>query len=62
MNSLESTYLFLFIFGTLDVLRTVFRFISSLSQNQPQKLVMSNRELIFLAASLSYCITYLIKN
>jgi hypothetical protein len=62
MNSLESTYLFLFIFGTLDVLRTVFRFISSLSQNQPQKLVMSNRELIFLAVSLSYCITYLIKN
>lgn len=62
MNNLESTYLFLFIFATLSVLRTVFRFISSLLQNPPQKLVMSDRELILLGASISYCLTYLITN
>lgn len=61
MNNLDTVYLFVFIFSVLTVLRTVFRFIVSLLQVSPQKLVLSNRELIFLAISISYCLTYIIK-
>jgi hypothetical protein len=61
MNDFNTIYLFVFIFSVLTVLRTVFRFIVSLLQESPQKLVLSSRELIFLAISISYCLTYIIK-
>jgi hypothetical protein len=61
MNDFSTIYLFVFIFSMLTVLRTVFRFIVSLLQEVPQKLVLNSRELLFLAISISYCITYLIK-
>jgi hypothetical protein len=61
MSNLDTLYLFVFIFSMLTVLRTVFRFIVSLLQEVPQKMVLSNRELIFLAISISYCLTYIIK-
>jgi hypothetical protein len=61
MNDFNTIYLFVFIFSMLTVLRTVFRFIVSLLQESPQKLVLSSRELIFLAISISYCLTYIIK-
>jgi hypothetical protein len=61
MNDFDTIYLFVFIFSMLTVLRTVFRFIVSLQQESPQKLVLSSRELIFLAISISYCLTYIIK-
>jgi len=61
MNDFNTIYLFVFIFSMLTVLRTVFRFIVSLQQESPQKLVLSSRELIFLAISISYCLTYIIK-
>lgn len=61
MSDFNTIYLFVFIFSMLTVLRTVFRFIVSLLQESPQKLVLSSRELIFLAISISYCLTYIIK-
>ena len=61
MSNLDTLYLFVFIFSVLTVLRTVFRFIVSLLQEVPQKLVLNGRELIFLAISISYCLTYIIK-
>jgi hypothetical protein len=61
MSHIDTLYLFVFIFSMLTVLRTVFRFIVTLLQESPQKLVLSNRELIFLAISISYCLTYIIK-
>ena len=61
MNDFSTIYLFVFIFSMLTVLRTVFRFIVSLLQESPQKLVLTNRELIFLSISISYCLTYIIK-
>jgi hypothetical protein len=61
MSNLDTLYLFVFIFSVLTVLRTVFRFIVSLLQEVPQKLVLNSRELLFLAISISYCLTYLIK-
>jgi len=61
MNNLDSIFLFIFIFSVLTVLRTVFRFISTLSQKLPTKLVLSGRELIFLGLAVTYCLTYLIQ-
>jgi hypothetical protein len=62
MNNLDSIFLFIFIFSVLTVVRTVFRFISTLSQTLPTKLVLSGRELIFLGLAVTYCLTYLIQH
>jgi hypothetical protein len=62
MYKLESIFLFSFIFSVLTVLRTVIRFIGTLLQSQPERIVLSNRVLIYLALSVSYIITYLIKS
>lgn len=61
MYNFESITLFVFIFSVLTVLRTVFRFIGTLLQSQPERFVLSDRVLIFLGLSISYIITYLIK-
>jgi len=61
MSNLDTLYLFVFIFSVLTVLRTVFRFIVSLLQEVPQKLVLNSRELLILSISISYCLTYIIK-
>ena len=61
MNNIDSAYLLLFIFSILSVLRAVLKFISSLLQDPPQRLVLSSWELIFIGLSISYCLTYLIK-
>jgi hypothetical protein len=61
MNNLDSVYLFLFIFSLLNVFRVIISFISALFQNPPQRFVLSDKALIFLGLSISYCLTYLIK-
>jgi hypothetical protein len=61
MNNITTIFLFLFIFSVLTVLRTVIKFLRALSQNPPQPLVLSDRELILLGIAVSYCLTYLIK-
>jgi hypothetical protein len=53
-------FLFVFIFSVLSVIRIIFKFIGSLLQNPPQKLVLSSRELFFFGLTISYTITYLI--
>jgi hypothetical protein len=62
MSKFESIFLFVFIFSVLTVLRTVIRFMGTLLQSQPERFVLSNRVLIYLALSVSYIITYLIKS
>jgi hypothetical protein len=62
MNNLDSIFLFIFIFSVLTVVRTVFRFVSALSQSPPTKLVLSGRELISLGLAVTYTLTYLIQN
>jgi uncharacterized protein YacL len=62
MNNLDSIFLFILIFSVLTVFRTVFRFIGSLLQKLPVKLVLSNGELITLGLAVTYCLTYLIQN
>jgi len=61
MFSVDSLFLFLFIFSVLTVSRTVFRFISALLQNPPTRLVLEGRELICFGIAISYLLTYLIK-
>jgi len=62
MNSIETIYLFVFVFSVLTVLRTVFGFISTLLQSNPERVILSNRVLIYLGLSMSYIITYIIKS
>lgn len=61
MYNLETLFLFLNIFAILTVLRVIYRFISALLSNPPTRLIMNNRELIFLGISLAYTITYFIR-
>ena len=61
MFNIDSLFLFLNVFSILLVLRVFYRFISALLSNPPTRLIMNNRELIFLGISLAYTITYFIK-
>jgi uncharacterized protein YebE (UPF0316 family) len=61
MYSLETIFLFIFIFTILFVTRITFRFINALMKNPPEQFVLSGRELVFFGLSLSYILTYLIK-
>ena len=61
MFNIESIYFFVFVFTILVVLRTAKKFVSSLLQNPPKQLVMSNGELILNGLALSYILTYIIK-
>ena len=62
MSDTNTIYLFVFIFSLLTVLRTVSRIISSLFSNPPKPMVWDKWELMFLGLSISYCLTYIIKN
>lgn len=62
MNELSTLYLFLLIFSVLTVFKTVIRIVSSLFDKTPKLIVWSKWELIFFGLTLSYCLTYIIKN
>jgi hypothetical protein len=61
MYSLETIFLFIFIFTILFVTRITFKFITTLMKNPPEQFVLLRRELVFFGLSLSYILTYLIK-
>jgi hypothetical protein len=61
MYTLDTIFLFVFIFSVLNIIRTFFGFISALVKNPPEHFILYGRELIFFGLSLSYIITYLIK-
>jgi hypothetical protein len=62
MTDINTFYLFVFIFSTLTVIKTVGRIISSLCANPPKPIVWGKWELIFLGLAISYCLTFIIKN
>jgi hypothetical protein len=62
MTDINTFYLFVFIFSTLTVVKTVGRIISSLFANPPKPIVWDKWELIFLGLAISYCLTFIIKN
>lgn len=60
INNVQSLFTFFFVFSILVIIRIGFKVIGALLQNEPQPLVLSNRELIILGTSISYFITYII--
>jgi hypothetical protein len=60
MNNINTLYLFLFIFFTLNILRNVLKFVGALLSNPPQTMVLGNKDLLLLGISISYFLTYLI--
>jgi hypothetical protein len=62
MDSIDTFFLFVFIFSVLTVLRTVTRLVSSLFSNPPKRFLWNRGELIYLGLAISYCLTYIIKN
>lgn len=62
MTDNDTIFLFVFIFSTLTVVKTVARIISSLFSNPPKQMVWGKWELIFLGLAISYCLTFIIKN
>ena len=62
MNSIDTIFLFVFIFSVLTVFKAVFRIFSSLSSNPVKKIEWGRGELIYLGLAISYCLTYFIKN
>jgi hypothetical protein len=61
MTNIETIYLFIFVFSILLNLRTTFKFIISLLQTTPERMVLSGGEILLNGLSLSYIITYLIQ-
>lgn len=59
-NNFDFLFTFLFIFSTLNVLRNTLKFIVTLLQSDPQRLILGNGELILLGVSISYALTYII--
>lgn len=62
MNSINTFFLFVFIFSVLTVFKTVTRLVSSLFSNPPKRFQWNRGELIYLGLAISYCLTYIIKN
>lgn len=62
MYNIDTILLFIFVFSVLTVIRAVVMFIRALLQENPQRFLVSNGELILLGITISYIITYTIKN
>jgi hypothetical protein len=61
MTNISTIYLFVFVFSASLLTRTTFKFIISLLQENPERMVMSSREILINGLSISYLITYLIQ-
>jgi hypothetical protein len=61
MTDINTIYLFVFIFSTLTVVKTVGKIISSLFSDQPKPIVWGKWELILIGLAITYCLTYIIK-
>ena len=59
MHNIDTIYFFIFVFTILVSLKNATKFIGALLSREPKPLVYSNRELIYVALSISYIITYL---
>ena len=62
MLNIETLFLFIFIFSTLTLSKTIVKVISAVSQNNPQPAFKSDTSLLFNGLALTYIITYLIQN
>jgi hypothetical protein len=60
MITIQPILLFIFVFSTLVVLRTVMNFTLTLLRPVPEKFVLRDRERLVFAIALSYIITYIL--
>lgn len=58
MLSLDTIFLFVFIFSTLNILKNALKFIGTLLGKE---MFFSGRDLFFLGLSLSYFLTYIFR-
>jgi hypothetical protein len=61
MLNIETLFLFIFIFSTLTLSKTIVKVISAVSQKNPQPVFKSDTSLLFNGLALTYIITYLIQ-
>jgi len=59
MHNTESVFFFIFVFAILVFSKFTGKFIGALSSKTPKRFILDNRELIILASSISYIITYI---
>ena len=62
MTNIDTLFLFILIFSTLTLLKTIVKVISAVSQKNPQPVFKSDTSLLFNGLALTYIITYLIQN
>jgi hypothetical protein len=61
MLNIDTLFLFIFIFSTLTLSKTIVKVISAVSQKNPQPVFKSDTSLLFNGLALTYIITYLIQ-
>jgi hypothetical protein len=61
MLNIETLFLFIFIFSTLTLSKTIVKVMSAVSQENPQPAFKSDTSLLFNGLALTYIITYLIQ-
>lgn len=59
MYNTESVFFFIFVFTILVSLNFIGKFILALSSKKTEKFILNKKELIILASSISYIITYI---
>jgi len=59
MHNIDTIYFFIFVFSILVVLKNTSKVLVALLEKNPKPLVYSNRELLALALSISYIITFI---
>ena len=62
MLNIDTLFLFILIFSTLTLSKTIVKVISAVSQKNPQPVFKSDTSLLFNGLALTYIITYLIQN
>jgi hypothetical protein len=61
MTNIDTLFLFILIFSTLTLSKTIVKVISAVSQKNPQPVFKSDTSLLFNGLALTYIITYLIQ-
>jgi len=59
MYNTESVFFFIFVFAILVLLNFISKFIVALLSKKTEKFILNKKELIILASSISYIITYI---
>jgi len=62
MTKIDNLFFFIYIFSCLSVVNLIYNFIINLTQSRPNKFHLNKYQLIFYGVSISYIITYIIKN